>query len=36
MLFGNLFEVAEGFVNVGLMADSSWFRVDVVPVHFMF
>ena len=29
-------EVVEGFVQVGLMAASSWFRVDVVPAHFMF
>ena len=36
MLLGNLFEVVEGVVKVGSMANSSWFRVDVVPVHFMF
>ena len=36
MQFGNLFEVVEGFVRVGLMANSSWLRVDVVPAHFMF
>ena len=29
-------EVVEGFVKVGLLATSSWFRVDVVPAHFMF
>ena len=29
-------EVVEGYVKVGLLATSSWFRVDVVPAHFMF
>ena len=28
--------VVEGFVKVCLMANSSWFRVDVLPAHFMF
>ena len=35
-MFGNLFEVVEGFVKVGLVANSRWFRVDVVSVHLMF
>jgi hypothetical protein len=34
MLFGNSFEVVQGLVQGGLMANSNWFRVDLVPVHF--